>query len=284
MTDKDPRADGLDIAIGWLQKSIDELSDVTRRVQQVAPTAGSTTAVAPASPAAQPAQSAGQASPICSAPLSSAGEPTPSTSDTASSTTPLLDRLGRDLTALARQGLLAPVVGREEETAWVIETLLRDTKRNPVLLGPPGVGKTAIVEGLAQRIVAGKVPTDLKDTRIIEIPLAGLVAGTQYRGQLEERIQQLVKEASQPGIVLFLDEIHMLEAGDAGLAAALKPALARGDVAVIGATTTDDYRTTIAPTNRSTAACRPWRCRSSMRRQPCPSCRACATALPRRAA
>ena len=115
-----------------------------------------------------------------------------------------------------------------------------------MLLGPPGVGKTAIVEGLAQRIVAGKVPDALKDTRIIEIPLAGLVAGTQYRGQLEERVEQLVKEASQPGIVLFLDEIHMLEAGDAGLAAALKPALARGDVAVIGATSGDEYRTTIA--------------------------------------
>jgi ATP-dependent Clp protease ATP-binding subunit ClpA len=252
MADKDPRADGLDIAIGWLQKSIDELSDVTRRVQQVAPTRTSTGAppAAKAAPSALPPSSAVQASssalPASSSgqPLPSAGQPSPSAAP--ASTTALLDRIGRDLTALARQGLLAPVVGREEETAWVIETLLRDTKRNPVLLGPPGVGKTAIVEGLAQRIVAGKVPDALKNSRIIEIPLAGLVAGTQYRGQLEERIQQLVAEASQPGIVLFLDEIHMLEAGDAGLAAALKPALARGDVAVIGATSADEYRTTIA--------------------------------------
>ena len=140
MTDKDPRADGLDIAIGWLQKSIDELSDVTRRVQQVAPTAGSTTAVAPASPTAQPAQSAGQASPSV-APLSSAGEPTPTTSDAASSTTPLLDRLGRDLTELAREGLLAPVVGREEETAWIIETLLRSTEAQPGAARPARRGQ-----------------------------------------------------------------------------------------------------------------------------------------------
>ena len=163
----------------------------------------------------------------------------------------MLDRIGRDLTKLARDGLLAPVVGREEETAWIIETLMRSTKRNPVLLGPPGVGKTAIVEGLAQRIAAGKVPEQLKETRLIEIPLAAVVAGTQYRGQLEERVQQLVREASQPGIVLFLDEIHLLEsAGDTqgglGAAAVLKPALARGDIAVIGATTGDEYRTTIA--------------------------------------
>jgi ATP-dependent Clp protease ATP-binding subunit ClpC len=237
MTDKDPRADGLDIAIGWLQKSIDELADVTKRVQQVAPQSTATaTSLATPSPATQASPSA--------APISQADEPASPAAPATS--TPLLDRIGRDLTALARQGLLAPVVGREEETAWVIETLLRDTKRNPVLLGPPGVGKTAIVEGIAQRIVAGKVPEQLHDSRIIEIPLVGLVAGTQYRGQLEERIEQLVREASQPGIVLFLDEIHMLESGDAGLAAALKPALARGDVAIIGATTADDYRTTIA--------------------------------------
>ena len=120
-----------------------------------------------------------------------------------------------------------------------------------MLLGPPGVGKTAIVEGLAQRIAAGKVPDQLKGTRLIEVPLAAVVAGTQYRGQLEERIQQLVKEAAQPGIVLFLDEIHLLETagqtqGGLGAAEVIKPALARGDIAVIGATTGDEYRTTIA--------------------------------------
>ena len=195
MTDRDPKADGLDIAIGWLQKSIDELSDVTRRVRDVSPGPNTVTQTEPSSP--QPDAS-----------TTAAGTPP-------ASSTPLLDRIGRDLTRLAHEGLLAPVVGREEETAWITETLMRSTKRNPILLGPPGVGKTAIVEGLAQRIAAGKVPEQLRETRLIEVPLAAVVAGTQYRGQLEERVQQLVREASRPGIVLFLDEIHLLEsAGD----------------------------------------------------------------------
>ncbi len=167
------------------------------------------------------------------------------------SSTPLLDKIGRDLTALARQGMLTPIFGREQETQWVIETLLRTEKRNPVLLGPAGVGKTAIVEGLAQRIVAGSVPPLLKNVRLVEVPLGGLVAGTQYRGQLEDRVLQLVSEASRPDIVLFFDEIHLLEGtgqseGGIGAAELLKPALARGDIAVIGATTADAWRDTIA--------------------------------------
>ena len=133
----------------------------------------------------------------------------------------------------------------------MIETLLRTEKRNPVLLGPAGVGKTAIVEGLAQRIVAGSVPALLRSVRLVEVPLGSLVAGTQYRGQLEDRLLQLIAEASRPEIVLFFDEIQLLEGtgqseGGIGAAELLKPALARGDVAVIGATTADAWRDTIA--------------------------------------
>jgi ATP-dependent Clp protease ATP-binding subunit ClpC len=253
VTDKDPKADNLDLAIGWLQKSIDELSDVTRRIQAqkggpvLAPTitrqpaAGEKASTSPIPPLPD----------ILAQPASDRPPAVPDDGSTPGSTTPLLDRIGRDLTKLAAQGLLAPVFDRDAETQWIIETLLRSTKRNPVLLGAPGVGKTAIVEGLAQRIAAGKVPDELTKTRLIEVPLAAVVAGTQYRGQLEERMEQLVREASQPGIVLFLDEIHLLESagqseGGLGAAAVLKPALARGDIAVIGATTGDEYRTTIA--------------------------------------
>ena len=176
--------------------------------------------------------------------------------------TPLLDQIGRDLTKLAAQGLLEPVLGRDAETEWMIEVLLRGSKRNPVLLGPAGVGKTAIVEGLAQRIVAGRVPAPLLGARLIEVPLAALTAGTQYRGQLEERVTQLVSEASQPGLILFFDEIHLLAAtgrteGGIGAGEILKPALSRGDIAVIGATTPEDYRTTIALDEALAAASRP---------------------------
>jgi len=244
MAKDDPKGDSLDLAIGWLQKGIDELSDVTRRVQQLQPTGTTqpTTTLRPATTTHLQPQKL----------ESPTDTPPPATADPdPSSATPLLDKIGRDLTALAKQNLLGPVFDRDQETQWIIETLLRETKRNPVLLGAPGVGKTAIVEGLAQRIAAGKVPDGLKRTRLIEIPLAAVVAGTQYRGQLEERLQQLVQEASQPDIVIFLDEIHLLESagqseGGLGAAAVLKPALARGDIAVIGATTGDEYRTTIA--------------------------------------
>ncbi len=230
MADQDPKADGLDIAIGWLQKSLDELADATRRTREVAPGLSPTALQTAAPPAA----------------TTSAAAPAP-----AASATPLLDSIGRDLIALAAQGMLGPVLDREPETAWVIETLLRTTKRSPVLLGPTGVGKTTIVEGLAQRIAAGKVPEQLRGARIVEVPLGSIVAGTEYRGQLEQRVQQLIAEASRPGVILFLDEINELETagqtqGGVGAAELLKPALARGDVAVIGAATADDYRTSIA--------------------------------------
>jgi ATP-dependent Clp protease ATP-binding subunit ClpC len=209
---------------------------------------GDRAVAAPASPApASPAL----ASPAPAAPPADAA-PDPSRAGPDSPTeTPLLDQLGRDLTKLAAAGLLSPVIGRTDETEWLIEVLCRRTKRNPVLLGPAGAGKTAIVEGLAQRIADGRVPALLRGTRLIEIPLSSLVAGTQYRGQLEERLAGLVKEASQPGIVLFLDEIHLLvgagstEGSAMGVDQVLKPALARGEIAVIGATTPEEYRTSI---------------------------------------
>jgi len=161
--------------------------------------------------------------------------------------TPTLDQFGRDVTKLAREGKLGPVVGREEETELVIETLCRRTTRNPVLVGPAGVGKTAIVEGLAQRIVADRVPGLLAGTRIVELQASGLVAGAHMAGELEERVKTIVREASQARLVLFVDEVHALMGaggmqGLSDVATQLKPALARGDIACIAATTDDEYR------------------------------------------
>jgi ATP-dependent Clp protease ATP-binding subunit ClpC len=260
----EPTPAGLDVALGWLQHNLDQLTDVMRRREAVTsdpplptPAASLPTPVAsdPAPPLPVPADAdPDPAAPLPDpAPLPARGDPssTRQTSSTSQpSSTPLLDKVGRDLTRLAAAGSLAPVIGRESETEFLIEVLCRSTERNPVLLGPAGVGKTAIVEGLAQRIAAGKVPPPLQGARIIEVPLAGLVAGTEYRGQLEERLQQLVTEASQPGVILFLDEIHLLEGvgrseGGVGVGEVLKPALARGNIAVIGATTDDEYRATI---------------------------------------
>jgi ATP-dependent Clp protease ATP-binding subunit ClpB len=160
-----------------------------------------------------------------------------------------LERFGRDLCELARQGKFMPVIGRDQEIRFVIQTLLRKTKNNPVLVGDPGTGKSAIVEGLAQRIVAGDVPDSLKGCRLFALDLTLLVAGAKYRGEFEERIKSVVDEvASRQGeIILFLDELHTLvEAGGnaGGLDAAniLKPALARGELRCIGATTYDEYR------------------------------------------
>ncbi len=254
--------DGLKLAIDWLQRNLDELTEVTRRAQATSgavataamtpvPTTGTipvevTPGGGPSSGAVMvPGAGVPPATPPGSAPASRLGAPgTPRP-------TPLLDQVGRDLTKLAAEGSLSPVIGREAETAWMLEVLVRTSKRNPVLLGPAGVGKTAIVEGLAQRIAAGLVPEALRRVRIIEVPLASLTAGTQYRGQLEERVAQLVNEASQPSIILFFDEIHLLAGAgrtDGGMGAdqVLKPALGRGDISVIGATTPEEYRTTIA--------------------------------------
>ncbi|HEY0777332.1 MAG TPA: ATP-dependent Clp protease ATP-binding subunit, partial [Gemmatirosa sp.] len=158
----------------------------------------------------------------------------------------------RDLTALARAGELPPVVGREDETLQVIQTLLRRTKNNPVLVGDPGVGKTAVVEGLAQRIADGRVPGPLKNARLLALDLTALVAGAKYRGEFEERLKGVVDEVrASKDVVLFLDEVHTLVGAggsEGGMDAAnmLKPALARGELRCIGATTHDEYRERIA--------------------------------------
>ncbi|MEW9552405.1 ATP-dependent Clp protease ATP-binding subunit [Nonomuraea sp. NPDC050783] len=166
--------------------------------------------------------------------------------------TPSLDEYGRDLTEEARQGRVDPVVGREDEIEQSIEVLSRRTKNNPCLIGEPGVGKTAIVEGIAQRIVNGSVPDTLKDRRVIALDLTGMVAGSKYRGEFEERIKKVIDEvrAHADEIIVFIDEVHTLVgAGSAegGMDAAniLKPALARGELHVIAATTIDEYRKNI---------------------------------------
>ncbi|MBM3187964.1 MAG: ATP-dependent Clp protease ATP-binding subunit [Chloroflexi bacterium] len=159
----------------------------------------------------------------------------------------LLEQLGVDLTELAREDQLDPVIGRQTEIERVIQILARRTKNNPALIGEPGVGKTAIVEGLAQRIVAGRVPHDLQDKRLVRLDVGSLVAGTMYRGQFEERLKRVIDEIKSTETVLFIDELHMLVgAGAAGssvdAANILKPALARGELQCIGATTLDEYR------------------------------------------
>jgi ATP-dependent Clp protease ATP-binding subunit ClpC len=161
--------------------------------------------------------------------------------------TPLVDRLATDLTALAEEGMLDPVIGREIEIERVIQILARRTKNNPALIGEPGVGKTAIVEGLSQRIVDGHAPTILLEKRVLQLDLGSLVAGTMYRGQFEERLKKVVDELKQSDSILFIDEMHMLVgAGSAGssmdAANILKPALARGELQCIGATTMEEYR------------------------------------------
>ncbi|MEV0201130.1 ATP-dependent Clp protease ATP-binding subunit [Nonomuraea sp. NPDC050691] len=175
-------------------------------------------------------------------------EPRPADRMSASDT-PSLDQFGRDLTEEARQGRIDPVVGREDEIEQALEVLSRRTKNNPALIGEPGVGKTAIVEGIAQRIVNGDVPDPLKNRRVIALDLTGMVAGTKYRGEFEERIKKVVDEvrAEADRTIVFIDEMHTLVgAGSAegGMDAAniLKPALARGELHVIAATTIDEYR------------------------------------------
>ncbi|MGW4967836.1 ATP-dependent Clp protease ATP-binding subunit [Nonomuraea sp. NPDC004186] len=168
------------------------------------------------------------------------------------SDTPTLDEYGRDMTEEARQGRLDPVVGREEEIEQAIEVLSRRTKNNPCLIGEPGVGKTAIVEGIAQRIVNNSVPDTLKDRRVVGLDLTGMVAGTKYRGEFEERIKKVIDEvrAHSDEIIVFIDEVHNLVgagAAEGAMDAAniLKPALARGELHIIAATTIDEYRKNI---------------------------------------
>lgn len=161
--------------------------------------------------------------------------------------TPLVDQLATDLTELAEEGKLDPVIGREIEIERVIQILARRTKNNPALIGEPGVGKTAIIEGLAQRIVAEETPGALIGKRVLQLDVGSLVAGTMYRGQFEERLKRVIDELKSAGSILFIDEVHMLVgAGSAGssvdAANILKPALARGELQVIGATTLEEYR------------------------------------------
>ena len=163
------------------------------------------------------------------------------------SKTPLVDQLATDLTAKAEESKLDPVIGRETEIERVIQILARRNKNNPALIGEPGVGKTAIVEGLAQRIVAGETPEPLIGKRLLQLDVGSLVAGTMYRGQFEERLKRVIDELKSSGAILFIDEVHMLVgAGSAGSAVdaanILKPALSRGELQVIGATTMDEYR------------------------------------------
>ena len=164
--------------------------------------------------------------------------------------TPLVDQLATDLTALAEGGKLDPVIGRSKEIERVIQILARRTKNNPALIGEPGVGKTAIVEGLAQRIVEGNVPALLLDKRVLQLDVGSMVAGTMYRGQFEERLKRVIDELKSAGDIVFIDEVHMLVgAGSAGssvdAANILKPALSRGELQVIGATTANEYRKNI---------------------------------------
>jgi ATP-dependent Clp protease ATP-binding subunit ClpB len=171
------------------------------------------------------------------------------TSQNPEATYEALERYGRDLTQLAAQGKLDPVIGRDEEIRRVIQVLSRRTKNNPVLIGEPGVGKTAIVEGLATRIIRGDVPEGLKNKKIVALDMGALIAGAKYRGEFEERLKAVLKEVqeSQGSIILFIDELHtVVGAGkaegamDAGNL--LKPMLARGELHCIGATTLDEYR------------------------------------------
>ncbi|MEW6308132.1 MAG: ATP-dependent Clp protease ATP-binding subunit [Bacillota bacterium] len=187
---------------------------------------------------------------LLGSPQGGAGQQTPGggPAGKARGRTPSLETFGRDLTSLAREGKLDPVVGREREIERVIQILSRRTKNNPCLIGEPGVGKTAIAEGLAQRIVEGKVPETLKDKRVVSLDLASVVAGSKYRGEFEERLKKVIEEIRQSGdVVVFIDELHTIigaGAAEGAIDAAniLKPALARGEMQAIGATTIDEYR------------------------------------------
>ncbi|MGJ3561637.1 AAA family ATPase [Streptomyces sp. INA 01156] len=165
--------------------------------------------------------------------------------------TPTLDKYGRDLTELAHEGRIDPVIGREEEIEQTVEVLSRRGKNNPVLIGDAGVGKTAVVEGLAQRIADGDVPDVLMTRRVVSLDLAGVVAGTRYRGDFEERLNTIVDEirAHSDRLIVFIDELHTVvgaggggEGGSMDAGNILKPALARGELHIVGATTLEEYR------------------------------------------
>jgi len=202
--------------------------DVRRQTRRVLQESSSSSPAPAGAPSKEPQKSAAQ------------GQPQ-------NAKTPLVDQLAMDLTSKAEQGKLDPVIGRQMEIERVIQILARRTKNNPALIGEPGVGKTAIVEGLAQRIVDGDVPAPLMNKRVLQLDVGSLVAGTMYRGQFEERLKRVIDELKAAGSILFIDEVHMLVgAGAAGssvdAANILKPALSRGELQVIGATTLDEYR------------------------------------------
>jgi ATP-dependent Clp protease ATP-binding subunit ClpC len=182
-----------------------------------------------------------------SGPASAGGAPLARREEKKEAKTPLVDQLAVDLTAMAEEGKLDPVIGRQKEIERVIQILARRNKNNPALIGEPGVGKTAIVEGLAQRIIEGDVPAPLIGKKVLQLDVGSLVAGTMYRGQFEERLKRVIEELKTSKSILFIDELHMLVgAGSAGssmdAANILKPALSRGELQVVGATTLDEYR------------------------------------------
>ena len=164
------------------------------------------------------------------------------------SKTPVLDNFSRDLIKLAEDGKLDPVVGREREITRIAQILSRRKKNNPIILGEPGCGKTAIVEGLANMIYEGNCPRNLMDKRIVSLDMASIVAGTKYRGQFEERMKVIIEEIqSDPNIILFIDEIHTIvgagnSSGSLDASNIFKPALSRGEIQCVGATTLDEYR------------------------------------------
>src|ERR671917_92210 len=194
-------------------------------------------------------RSPGHLAPPTSVPSTSCSPWLPMTNREPGSSTPTLDEYSRDLTQMAREGKLDPVIGRAEEVETTIEILSRRTKNNPVLIGDPGVGKTAIVEGIAQRVVNDEVPETLSGKRVMQLDLAGIVAGTQYRGQFEERLKKVIDEVRENSedLILFIDELHTVVGAGAAEGAMdasnmLKPALARGELHVIGATTIEILR------------------------------------------
>jgi ATP-dependent Clp protease ATP-binding subunit ClpC len=249
----------LDLAVAWLTRSI---ADMAANMPGPRPARAPHSPAAPSTDgdrAAPSAVSTPSAASAASAPgptgaraeAPGAGGPAVTSNGSAAEAverpTPLLDQLGRDLTALAGNGELPPSIGRDTEIARLIEALCRPTRASAVLLGPEGIGKASIVEGLAERIATGEVPAPLRDVRIIEVPATALVAGTQYRGQLEERVRQLVDEASQPGVILFFDGLAPLARagrtdGGPGLLEAIHPALARGAIRVVGTAEADAFR------------------------------------------
>jgi ATP-dependent Clp protease ATP-binding subunit ClpA len=267
MANDDPALRDIGLAVDWLSRRLGELSVPPRPVGRdpepagastplpspVAPSAGARTPTASGASTPSPTPSAAleATAPRATAPV--AADTRPGSPPAApGSPTPLLDKVGRDLTALARAGQLPVILGREAEIDAVIEILVRSRRHNPLLVAPEGTGRTAIVEGLAARIAAGDVPALLQDRRIIEVAAGDLTAGTQYRGQLEERLAQFAAEAAGPGIILFFPDIHLLagagatESSAIGADAILGPALSRGEITVIGTTTPDEDRRRIA--------------------------------------